>query len=181
MNRKECWAQSPGEGLKETGGELGEGCPGRQGARDSRKKWSPAARTDVVPCLGREWPRCPKMYLEFDFNVMSWKGNRHRCFLWKKSLWFIVLQWRGHAAPCRATRGSTRASQEQKEGGQGMAQSLYCDFYRRNGWVWVEKLRQAQDGIVWIVTGVPRTTGAISSCLLPGWGNLGQRVYWLSV
>lgn len=53
MNRKECWAQSPGEGLKETGGELGEGCPGRQGAGDSRIKWSPAARTDVVPCLGR--------------------------------------------------------------------------------------------------------------------------------
>lgn len=53
MNRKVYWAQSPGEGLRETGGEPGEGCPGRQGAGYSTKMWSLAARTDVVPCLGR--------------------------------------------------------------------------------------------------------------------------------
>ena len=51
MNRKEGWAQIPGKVLKETGEEPGERCPGRSQAVDSRKKCSPAARTQVAPGL----------------------------------------------------------------------------------------------------------------------------------
>lgn len=71
----------------------------------------------------------------------------------------------------RSGGGCTRVSQEaggrrQKEGGPGN-ESLYCGFCRKQWAKWVNK---AYDYLAGIISAGSGGTGAVSSCLVSGWG-----------
>ena len=81
-----------------------------------------------------------------------------------------ILKGRGHATPCRAMWGSTRLVRRQEWGSRSVGKSFYCGFHRRSRKDRANRFKRASlnnfSGF-W-------DRGAVSSCLAPPLGWLGQ-------